>query len=274
MDDREDHRRRIRSSLPAARAAWPGVVLEDESFVEGVIGRLTSDQQLGDLHLEDLYLTVACANGDPAAIAAFEAKFAPAIAAAAGDASPSLRDEFAQLLRDKLFVAESAKIREYSGRGSLAGWVKITAKRTYLDLVRGIDRKREVPIDDHGMMDEADDADPELAFLKSHYRQEFRESFADAMQTLSSRERNLLRQHLVHRLSVDELGSLYEVHRATAARWVAKAKQAVLETTRGRMRARLRVEPEELESIMRMIESRLEVSLTRHLRVSRASEDA
>ena len=42
---------------------------------------------------------------------------------------------------------------------------------------------------------------------------------AEAFAALESRERNLLRYALGDGLSVDAIGTLYRVHRATAARW-------------------------------------------------------
>ena len=262
--------RRIRARVESATRAWPGVSLDPEAFVKGIALRLPEDLPATEgmelLHTDDLYLALACGDGSSSAISTFESTFEGAIARAAKGASASMRDEFEQLLRDKLFVAESRKIADYSARGSLQGWVRVTAKRTYLDLVRGIDRKREVPVDDGVLLENAPEDDPELAFLKQHYREEFRTAFGEAMGTLTPRERNVLRQHLVHQLAIDDIGRLYEIHRATAARWIAKAKQAVLLATRERLAARLNVEATELESIMRLIESRIEVSLTRHLR--------
>src|SRR5437773_409477 len=66
-------------------------------------------------------------------------------------------------------------------------------------------------------------ADPELAFLKLQHRQDFKEAFGEAMATLDQRQKNVLLMNLVQGLSIDEVGRVYSVHRATAARWVSAA---------------------------------------------------
>jgi RNA polymerase sigma-70 factor (ECF subfamily) len=78
---------------------------------------------------------------------------------------------------------------------------------------------------------------------------------------LSDRQRTILRQQLLDGLSIDEIGALYRIHRATAARWLEQARQQVLENTRALLLERLQVRPQELDSIIRLIRSRLEVSL-------------
>lgn len=251
-----------------ATTRWPGVTLPPEALAEHLVERVRSPRTPDDLEraeIADLYLACACAAGDDDALAAFERRFDDAIGSAARGAPEARRAELRQLLRHKLFVGPTAKIGEYLGRGSLEGWVRVTARRTHLDLTRGIERRRDAPAADETLMDRAAGEDLELEFLKGHYRREFRAAFGEAMQALTPRDRNVLRQHLIHRLSIDEIGAIYDVHRATGARWVQRARGALLAGTRGRMRDRLRIEEDELDSIMRLIDSRLEVSVARVL---------
>ena len=70
-------------------------------------------------------------------------------------------------------------------------------------------------------------ADPELLHLKQHYREAFRAAFASAMTSLSSEERVLLRQHFIDGLNIDEIAALHHIHRATAARWLAQARETI-----------------------------------------------
>lgn len=53
---------------------------------------------------------------------------------------------------------------------------------------------------------------------------------------------------------------MYRVHLATVARWVDKARETLLENSRSILMAQLRVDLSEVESILRLIESQLEVS--------------
>ena len=49
------------------------------------------------------------------------------------------------------------------------------------------------------------------------------------------------------------------VHRATAARWIGAAKQTVLERTQKKLMADLRLARDEVESLIRMVQSRIEL---------------
>ncbi|HEU4614444.1 MAG TPA: sigma factor-like helix-turn-helix DNA-binding protein, partial [Kofleriaceae bacterium] len=97
-------------------------------------------------------------------------------------------------------------------------------------------------------------------------RDELRAAVAEAMTQLAPRERLLLRYHYIDAASIDRIGALLGVHRATAARWVAAAERAVIDKTHAALRARLRIPHEELESILRLIHSQLDISLPQALR--------
>jgi RNA polymerase sigma-70 factor (ECF subfamily) len=110
-----------------------------------------------------------------------------------------------------------------------------------------------------------DNADLELDFLKAEYREQFKQAFAKAVRELPARDRNLLRQSVVHSLTIDQLGALYHVDRSTAARWLARAREQLFKTTRANLLAMLHIDQGEFESIMNLIRSRLDVSLHRLL---------
>lgn len=59
---------------------------------------------------------------------------------------------------------------------------------------------------------------------------------------------------------------LHGVHRATAARWVDAARETVLAGTQRELIRRLRISRSELASVIRLIQSQLELSLLRVLR--------
>ena len=96
------------------RAAWPGVEIEPTRLAAFLAARPSS-------HLEDQYLACACADGDPAALAAFEAKILPGIAASLRRlALPAdVAAEVHQRVRAHLLVGEPPRIAEYQGRGPL-----------------------------------------------------------------------------------------------------------------------------------------------------------
>ena len=169
-------------------------------------------------------------------------------------------EELKQILREQLFVAAPPKgallIDNYSGRGQLGRWLRVIAVRTAGKLLD--QGKKEVPLSDSvlsGLSPPVED--PELEFLKRTYRKEFSQAFEQAACELSVRQRNLLGHHYLDRLSIDEIGSIYAVHRATAARWLVKARETLLAGTRKDLMRRIQVDRAEYESIMRLIESQL-----------------
>jgi RNA polymerase sigma-70 factor, ECF subfamily len=261
--------------LAQALAVWPQLSLGADDFLaflaERLPGELAPEEALGGLHVTDLFLACACARTDRRALEAFERDYALEIARGLSSfAGDEVRgDDFKQEVRHKLFIGKppaGPKIAEYSGRGSLRRWVRITARRTYIDLMRARQREPEVLLGDDIVSERASEMDPELVYVKERYRQEFRTAFTAALATLTTRQRNILRHHFVHRLRFDEIAGIYRVHRATVARWIADARTQLLERTRAVLRDQLMVEGEEFESIMRLIQSDLDVTVSRLLK--------
>jgi RNA polymerase sigma-70 factor (ECF subfamily) len=263
----------LRSLWEAGRKAWPQVELAPASFVRHLCACLPHDgdsTRLASVHATDLYLACACALGDPEALARFDRHFLPVAAEVLlrNGADTTWVDEVQQVLRQKLFVGRESRaprIAEYSGVGPLKSWVRATAVRAATDLRRGEDRA--VPLQEGELAEmELLTADPELEFLKSRYRRELKEAFALALQALPDRDLNVLRFYLVDGLNIDKIGQLYGTHRATAARWIAGAREFLLDESRRILGERLRVTPEEFNSLVRLVRSNLDLSIMRFLR--------
>ncbi|HEY4119867.1 MAG TPA: hypothetical protein VGM56_18500 [Byssovorax sp.] len=261
----------LRGWFDAATAAWPGVVVPEDAFGAYVRERLHTDdgaERQAALHIDDLYLACACARGDEPALAAFERAILPEVDAALRRFASTLApDEIKQLVRHRLFVGGAdarPKILEYAGRGRLRTWVRVAATRVALNLAESSARERTF---EQGAIEHILGAggDPELAYLKRRYGAEFRASFGEAFSALDPRERNLLRYAFGEGLSVDAVGALYGVHRATAARWITKAHATLVEQVQRTMRARLHLDKDEYASILRLIESQIEISFERYL---------
>jgi RNA polymerase sigma-70 factor (ECF subfamily) len=231
--------------------------------------RLPPGGALADLRTDDLYLACACARGDELALKRLQEAWTRTIAPALlrMDRSGVLADETRQQLWQKLFTRDThdPRITEYAGRGSLLGWLRVAAMRTALNLRRK-DQSR--PREDGGSLDAlaSPGVDLELDYIQVRYRSEFRQAFRAAVDSLTPRQRSLLRFQVIDGLTVDDLGKVYRVHRATAARWVAEARETLLDATCRAISGKLGLKPAELESIMRGMQSRLDVSLTGFLR--------
>jgi RNA polymerase sigma-70 factor (ECF subfamily) len=251
------------TAIATARAAWPAIDVDDATFAAFLAERVRDGElvdAIGDAPAADLLLACGCVLGRPAAIAAFETVLAEVDAAGRSERSAAdLVDEVKQRLRTLLLVADGKPpgIVGYRGRGSLRGWLRVAATR---ELVRmEIQGRRAAPLED-AVLDEPQ-GDPALEQLKARYRSELGQAIKDAIGRLSADDRTLLRHHLIDRLSIDQLGARYGVHRATAARWLSRARTALVAATETELAVRLRLAPDEVTSVIRMVASRLDASL-------------
>lgn len=243
------------------QATWPTVALERAAFTEHV-ARLGA----GDEHAEDLYLACACAAGDAAAIAIFDAHIVAAVPRwiARIDASPAVADEACQRVRDYLLVGKDGArphIADYAGRGPLAGWVRVVASRTVLEIKR---RAQRDPVDSDANAAErlaSCEPNPEVALIRRRHGRELADALREAIAALSERERGLIKLAVIDELTIDELAALYGVHRATVARWVARLKEETLDAAVAILRRRLALDTAAVESLCRAVRSQLDLSL-------------
>jgi RNA polymerase sigma-70 factor, ECF subfamily len=249
-----------------ARAAWPAIPLDAERFC-AFLGERTA--RLGCLptsHAADLYLVCACIDGDQDALRAFDSLL--------GEVGRKLRhndnrqnlEEALQKVRQVVLARDDrpAPLDDYLGSGALGGWLRIALTRALIDLARSAPRETRADTGElAAAVDEHDD--PETRYLKTHYQAEFKAAFAVALAGLSPDDRRALRYSIVERLSIDEIAQLDNVHRATAARQVARARERLAEETRKVMRERLRIDLSQLESVLRLIDGQVDVSVRRLL---------
>jgi len=259
--------------MESAKLAWPAVKLDEAQLAEFFAARIEGTDLAAALAAApagDLAIAAACAAQEPTAHAAFDAVLREVDAAGASTrAGKDLIEEVKQMLRVQLLVAREGKppgIAGYKGKGPLRGWVRITATR---ELIRHLKKQqRETPIE-RSLEDALGTAsDPMLSQLKAEYRTEFATALREAIEQLSAEDRTLLRQSIVDQLSIDAIGAAFGVHRATAARWLARARAALVSATRNILSQRLKLPVEEIDSVIRLVQSRLDASMVRYLRDS------
>lgn len=251
----------------AGRAAFPAVALDETVIAERIAARLRDDPgaQLDELHDADLYLAVGLALGDRAALQVFDDTLVPQIDAALRRLrlAGGVADEVVQTLRVELLVGDR-RITDYAGRGELAAWLRVAATRKALKLARRTGRER--PLDDILLEHwPAATRGPAAQHMRTTYTAELKRAIHDAFAALEVRQRNLLRQHILDELTIDDLAGLYRVHRATCARWLADARADLGRHTRKRLVAALGVAHHEVDSLLRFLDSDIELSISRIL---------
>ncbi len=213
--------------------------------------------------VDDVRLVVACLRGDPLALAAFDAVLAPVAAAAASSMGDrAFVADVQQIVRQRLLVPEpgrAPRLTSWSGRGALSTFLHVVASRAALNL-RASAPKAEQQTDDELLLELSTKGDdPEVELLKQRYRGEFKQAFAAALQALPAELRAAVGQYYLDGLTLSDLSRLYGWSIATASRRLADAREQLLATTRGNLSARLQLSQNELDSVLRLIASRLSI---------------
>jgi RNA polymerase sigma-70 factor (ECF subfamily) len=221
-------------------------------------------QASDEIHHEDVVWARALASGTREALDRYERELVPAITAQARKRGCSDDEvaELQQILRARLFVGEGEgpAIARYEGRSPLRAWVLVAAMR---EAVRMRQKSaREPATDFEALVELADREELPSGIDKARYRAAFRSAFRTALQALEPRQRNLLRMHLLDELTIDQVGAAQGVHRATAARWLAQARETVSRNVRRELMKQLGSDPFETDDLLRWVQSRIDVSLS------------
>jgi RNA polymerase sigma-70 factor (ECF subfamily) len=253
--------------LEAAQRATPGVRADPQGFLAHLSAHLAEasdpERELNELHVEDMYLAWALALGDKAAFTRFEREFVALLATQIKGAAAE-GGELEQLVRTRLFVpanGQAARITQYSGRGPFGGWLRMIATRCLLDLRRS-KQSHEAPRE---LDSPSIPTDPELDYLKLRYAGEFKVALEAALATLDARQVTLLKLSFIEQLSASAIGVMYGVSSRTVQRWLAELREGLLASTREGLRSRLALSPSELDSLLCLVDSQLQVSLYRVL---------
>ncbi len=270
----------LRGAYEHAVRAFPAVRCAPERFVAHLARHLAEDtgrdlaavpQALAGLRTDELYLAVAAAAGDHAAVAELErAYFAPTAAAVERLRVDTIAtDDVLQELRTAMLVETSAREPEllrYSGRGNLAGWLRVVATRAALRSKRSRHARPVEP--DASVLDEVvrQGDDPELAPIRERYGRELEEALAWSFGQLAADQRVLLRMYVVDGLTLAELGAVHGVDASTVSRWLQSIRSALGENAKSRLIERLALRPSECESLVGILRGNLHLSVARLLR--------
>jgi RNA polymerase sigma-70 factor (ECF subfamily) len=273
--DEADIETRLSDLLNRGTTEWPDLEISGEKFVVHIAERFSaSDDQLASLEAiraEDLYLACGCTYGDQQALNLFATNFQTTVDGVLSrltNQGVNPEDIKQQLMEHLLFPKSSdalPAIALYAGYGALGSYMRVAAFHRGLKLLEK--DKRTKPMEDleHIASLSSDDTDPELQTLKNRYKGDFKEAFQSCLSEIESRERNLLRYHYISGLTTRQISSMMGVDQSTVVRWLARVRSNLLMNTKKRLMRKLGIGDTEVHSILRLVESQLDLSIERVL---------
>jgi RNA polymerase sigma-70 factor (ECF subfamily) len=194
---------------------------------------------IDELQADDLCLIIACERGDENAWHDLVERFTPAVRSAARSASPNedAAEDLAQSIWAELYGLRArkdgmpaSKLAYYSGRGSLAGWLRAVVAQLAVDTFRK--QSRLVQTEEDADLDRlardanvaqgqpvlAGMATPEESMSTRYAQTDMQQALSRAVQELAAEDRLLVKLYYFDNLRLREAGVVLGVHEATASR--------------------------------------------------------
>ncbi len=206
-----------------------------KTLAEGAKDAVRLDRYLSGLHLADLALACACAEGNGAAWDHFVLEFRPVLYRAADALAPggAARDLADSIYADLFGLEERAGerrslLRYFHGRSSLATWLRAVLSQRYVDRVRAERRLEPFETDDGR-------EEPASAVAASSGAEPDRVRFvalvklalARAVARLPDRDRLRLGFYYREDLTLAQAGRLLGEHEATVSRQLARTRGVI-----------------------------------------------
>lgn len=257
----------IQRAYLAGQLEWPSLTTLTPADYAAHVRRLQVTLTNLARHGADLYLALACGKADPKAVRTLEQRFFPDLneyLARAGFEAVTRQDVFQQLLL-QLCAGETPRIMSYAGRAALSSWLRVATHRLAIAIAERskFPRKRDSDLTLNQLL--SGDADPETQAAIDKARPMFQAVLRRVMDGLKDRDRTLLRLCFLDGLSIDKIGTLYGVHRATAARWICDIRQEILKEVEVVLVRDFGLRASEFKSLAFLVHSELHLSLIRVL---------
>lgn len=252
--------------LELVRARWPRVPIEVAGFAGYAQQRGVDLAALSKEIAADFYLAFACAKQLGGAIETFHGVFGARLGALGrrfGE-SQAFGDEVTQRVFEKLFVSngdESPGITQYRAEAPLSAWVNTVARRIAFRQVKSARPERLL---DEGLLAQeiSEVCDQELHFLREQHREVVREALACALRRMPPREKRFLKMNLVAGISMDRIGKIYGISQSSVSRKIQRAITNVVAEAKAEACEKLRVSSGEVDSIFKLIQSCIDLTLS------------
>src|SRR5436853_1210670 len=206
-------------------------------WASGALSAPKLEEYLGALHLEDLALATACAEGGEAAWEYFFTQYRAYLHAAAAAIIRSGSAE-ASDLADALFSelyglaggpgSERSLFRYFHGRSSLKTWLRAVLARRHIDSIRAGRRFEELAEDETGEGRPKALLGPQMQPSDPH-RERYVTSFTRALQTalegLEPHEKHRLRFYYAEEKTLAEIGRLLGEHESSVSRHLDRVRR-------------------------------------------------
>jgi RNA polymerase sigma factor (sigma-70 family) len=199
------------------------------------------ERYLVSLHLEDLALGCACADGDEEAWEHFVLEQRPLLyrAADALDPSGGARDLADSLYADLFGLSNregerQSLFRYFHGRSSLTTWLRAVLAQRYVDRLRARRRLDALPDEESSsaLPAPAQPIEPD----RDRYLGLIRQALERAMATLAARERLRLACYYAQELTLAQTARVLGEHEATASRQLARTRAAIRDAVERHLR--------------------------------------
>ena len=200
------------------------------------------------LQADDLCLIVACEQGNQTAWTDLVARFSPTVRSAARSASSN--EEGAEDLAQSIWAElhglrlredgkPAGKLAYYSGRGSLAGWLRAVVAQLAIDQHRKQSRLVQTEEDadfdriiQHGQEENTWSGhgaapNPELQISAKLAGAQLQKALAESVKQMSAEDRLLVKLYYFDGLRLREAGAVLGVHEATASRRLTRIHAAL-----------------------------------------------
>lgn len=212
--------------LRAALESSVGKALDDRA-TDARIERYCSS-----LHLEDLALACACADGRDKAWDHFVREYRPLLyrAADAIDRTGEAR-ELADSLYGELFgLSEQGGTRRslfryYHGRSSLGTWLRAVLAQRHVDRIRA--GRRLDPLPSEEVLDASVSVDESAGREQTRYLLVMQRAVTAAVERLTPRDRLRLACYYAQELTLAQTGRALGEHEATVSRHLTRARRAI-----------------------------------------------
>jgi RNA polymerase sigma-70 factor (ECF subfamily) len=185
------------------------------------------------LHLEDLALAAACADGHEAAWEHFIREHRPVLyrSADAIDKTGGAREAADSLYGELFGLTERDGVRRslfqyFHGRSSLATWLRAVLSQRYVDRLRSSRRTEPLPDEEAAALPAAEDSAPHE---RGRFVELMQRALTDAVARLEPRDRLRLACYYAQNLTLAQIGRMLREHEATTSRHLARTRRAIRE---------------------------------------------